>query len=104
MSYFSEKMQGLVVKEVSFEDGTWGMSFMDGAGITVYNPSNIENIADILVGNKISEYIWTKNYVIIMFEGLLSVNISIRDEDFTGPEAFVMRLPDGTYLIERGEE
>lgn len=101
MSFFSEKMKGFIVKEVLRYDHGWTILATDQSVLTIFNPSNIDLIKEDLIGKKYTNYQKDNNYFQVKFDGGVLLNISLKDEDWTGPEAFIVGFPNGEDIIVR---
>ena len=95
-----QQLLGQKVLESEDSDGIYGLTLTD-AVIAFYNPV-IGAQPNECIGSVVSSVeVVEKDRMSIVFSNGLSLNVSLKDADYSGPEAFSVRFSDGTIIVQQ---
>lgn len=94
---------GAKIVDAVFTIGDAGMSFENGISLAIYNNFKLvgttSSDAKTLIGKSVTDVSESKYMVTIRFDNDSVLQIDMRDEAYTGPEAMQLRVPDEPIVI-----
>ncbi len=94
---------GLKIVDAVLAIGDAGISFENGISLAIYNQFALLGItmtdARLLIGKVVSNVDEDKYTITIKLENDLSIQIDMRDEAYTGPEAIQLCIPGEPIVI-----
>lgn len=94
---------GLKVADVVLTIGDAGVSFENGISLAIYNKIELMGFAlgdaHILIGKAVVDVEEGKHSITIKFENNFAIQIDMREEAYTGPEAIQLRVPGKPIVI-----
>jgi len=97
-----QKIQGLKVVDAALDVGDAGVSFDNGIILAIYNKFLLLGgacDAKSLIGEVVASVDEDEYMITIRFENNVTINVDLRDEAYTGPEAIQLRIPDEPLII-----
>jgi hypothetical protein len=104
------KVIGATISKIDESDGQLGIHFQDGSSIGIYNlhefvPSKSPLEMKTLVGTSVKNIIEEEQKLILfILSDLTELRVRLDDGGYVGPEAYSLKLADGTNVVERGPE
>ncbi|MGD0959772.1 MAG: hypothetical protein ABSB19_08200 [Methylomonas sp.] len=93
----------LKVVDISIVPGDAGIRFEKGISLAIYNNFEINGLkksdANNLIGIMLTDVYEDKNTIILNFENDVSLQIDLRDEAYTGPEALELWVPGKPIVV-----
>ncbi len=94
---------GLKVADAVLAEGDAGISFENGISLAIYNRYELVGfvLSDVqrLIGNIVTHVDEGADTTTIRFENNWALQIDMRDEAYTGPEAMQLRVPGEPIVI-----
>lgn len=94
---------GLKVADVVLVIGDAGMSFEGGISLSIYNRFEVAGItlsdAHTLIGKAVTDVEVGECAITIRFEHRFAIQIDMREDAYTGPEAMQLRVPGEPIVI-----
>lgn len=98
-----EVISGLKVVDAALPEGDAGLRFENGISLAIYNRFELVGFAssdaELLIGNVVTELDDGANMIRIRFDNNWMIQIDMRDEAYTGPEAMQLRVPGEPIVI-----
>ncbi len=101
---------GATISEIDESDGQLGIRFQDGSSIGIYNlhefvPNKSELEIKGLAGKSVKNIIEEEQKLILFtLSDRTVLKVRLDDGGYVGPEAYSLKLVDGTIVVERGPE
>jgi hypothetical protein len=94
---------GLKIVDVVLGEGDAGISFENGINLAIYNRYELVGFTikdtQSLIGNIVTSVDESASIITIRFENNWALQIDMRDEAYTGPEAMQLRVPGNPIVI-----
>lgn len=100
MSSRLARLEGMTLKEVFAAEDTLSLVF-DGGTLAFYNPHQLTRPTSSLVGLTVKRVAFSRGLELkVCFRGGDEAAVSLKDADYTGPEAFCAKFQDGEIVVE----
>lgn len=88
------------VFETDETEHDWGLGFEDDCNLTIYNNRTLENAESLsdFIDEKVSTIDYTDTDVSFNFTNNKKILVSLKDQDWNGPEAMQLNYKDKTYI------
>jgi hypothetical protein len=94
---------GLKIVDATLTIGDAGIGFENGGSLAIYNKFNLTGFSQtevhLLIVNKTTKVDDKGKTIMISFGGNLSLEIDMREESYTAPEAIQLRIPGEPIVI-----